>query len=172
MGWNDLRALHAAGQNIGAHGWSHTLLTHCNEKELHTELESARSTLEDKLSASITTMSLPGGRYNRRVLEACSKAGYTQVYTSIPRTEPALTGQIVVGRLNVRGDMTAEWIADILRPGNQTIAKLGRQYKVKDAAKGLLGDRLYEKAWALLNRKEPDTDEGEATVDEDSARHQ
>jgi peptidoglycan/xylan/chitin deacetylase (PgdA/CDA1 family) len=171
MGWNDLRALHAAGQNIGAHGWSHTLLTHCDEKELQTELVSARTMLEDKLGASITTMSLPGGRYNRRVLEACSKAGYTQVYTSIPRAEPAPPGSII-GRLNVRGDMKAEWIADVLRPGSQTLDKLGRQYKLKEAAKGLLGDRLYEKAWALLNRKEPNADEGEATVDEDSARHQ
>lgn len=171
MGWNDLRALHAAGQNIGAHGWSHTLLTHCDEKDLQTELVKARTTLEDKLGSSITTMSLPGGRYNRRVLEACSRAGYAQVYTSIPRSEPASPGPIV-GRLNVRGDMKAEWIEDVLRPGSQTLDKLGRQYKIKEAAKGVLGDRLYEKVWALLNRKEPDTDEGEATVDEDSARHQ
>jgi hypothetical protein len=162
MGWNDLRALHAAGQTIGAHGWSHTLLTHCDEEQLQTELVSARTTLEDKLGTSITTISLPGGRYNRRVLEACSKAGYTQVYTSIPRAESELHGAIV-GRLNVRGDMKAEWIAGVLQPGSQTIAKLGRQYKMKEAAKSMLGDRVYEKVWALLNRKEPETDEGEAT---------
>jgi len=171
MGWNDLRSLHAAGQYIGAHGWSHTLLTHCDEKGLQTELVSAKVALEDKLGTSITTMSLPGGRYSRRILEACWKAGYEQVYTSIPRGEPALPGPIV-GRLNIRGDMKSQWIADVLQPESQILAGLGRQYKIKQAAKGLLGDRLYEKAWALLNRKEPDTDEGEATIDEDPARHQ
>lgn len=171
MGWSDLRALHAAGQEIGAHGWSHTLLTHCNDKELQTELASARITLEDNLGTSIATMSLPGGRYNQRVLEACSQAGYTQVYTSIPRSEPASPGAIV-GRLNIRGDMKPDWIADVLQPESQVLARLGRQYRVKVAAKALLGDRLYEKAWAVLNRKEPDTDQGEATIDEDSARHQ
>jgi peptidoglycan/xylan/chitin deacetylase (PgdA/CDA1 family) len=171
MEWSDLRALHAAGQDIGAHGWSHRLLTHCDEKELQTELASARVTLEDKLGTSITTMSLPGGRYNRRVLTACSEAGYTQVYTSIPRDEPASPGEIV-GRLNILGNMKAEWIADVLGPESQILARLGRQYKIKEAAKGLLGDRLYEKAWAFLNRKEPDTDEGEATVNENFARHQ
>ena len=87
MGWPELRALHESGQMIGAHGWSHTLLTHCSEKDLQTELSSARLTLEDKLGTSITTMSLPGGRYNRRVLAACQEAGYTQIYTSVPRAE-------------------------------------------------------------------------------------
>ena len=37
MGWQELRALHQAGQLIGAHGWSHALLTHCSETGLHRE---------------------------------------------------------------------------------------------------------------------------------------
>lgn len=164
MGWNELRALHMAGQSIGAHGWTHTLLTHCSEKDLQTELLSARTTLEDKLGTSITTMSLPGGRYNRRVLAACVEAGYSQVYSSIPRSEPASRG-LMVGRLNIRGDMKTEWIAQILQPESRTLTSLGRQYKTKEAAKALLGDRLYEKAWALLNRKEPDTDDVEAAAE-------
>jgi peptidoglycan/xylan/chitin deacetylase (PgdA/CDA1 family) len=158
MGWPELRALHESGQSIGAHGWTHTLLTHCTEKDLETELSTARLTLEDKLGTSITTMSLPGGRYNRRVLAACEEAGYLQVYTSVPKAEPLPLG-VTVGRLNIRGDMQPEWIANLVQPGSSTLSRLGRQYQVKAAAKGLLGDRLYEKLWALLNRKEPDSDE-------------
>lgn len=161
MGWNELRALHQAGQAIGAHGWTHTLLTHCSKDELKTELNGARTELEDKLGVPITTMSLPGGRYNRRVLAACAEAGYTQVYTSIPRSEPVVPGTMV-GRLNIRGNMTPEWIAELLRPESGTLAGLGRQYKVKQAAKALLGDRLYEATWAILNRREPEHDDAEA----------
>jgi peptidoglycan/xylan/chitin deacetylase (PgdA/CDA1 family) len=159
MGWDELRALHQAGQVIGAHGWTHTLLTHCDAKQLHHELVDARRTLEDKLGISITTMSLPGGRYNRRVLAACQEAGYTQVFTSIPRveTDPAAT---TIGRLNVRGDMTLEWIAKLLQPGSSVLPRLARQYQAKATAKSLLGDYLYEKLWAILNRKESDTDIG------------
>ena len=159
MGWKELRLLHEAGQPIGAHGWTHKLLTHCTEEELRTELGSARLTLEDKLGAAITTMSLPGGRYNRRVLAACEEAGYTEVYTSIPRTEAAPIGPLV-GRLNIRGDMTLEWISSLFQPDSNVLTGLGRQYQLKAAAKTLLGDRLYEKLWALLNRKEPDTYDG------------
>ena len=32
MGWPELRLLHSAGHSIGAHGWTHTLLTHCNDE--------------------------------------------------------------------------------------------------------------------------------------------
>lgn len=171
MGWSELRSLHQSGQSIGAHGWTHTLLTHCSDKDLYTELSRARMLLEDKLGTSITTMSLPGGRYNRRVLTACKEAGYTQVYASIPRSEPASLGPLI-GRLNIRGDMKPEWIAAVLQPESRALARLGRQYELKKAAKALLGDRTYEKVWALLNRQEPDRDSGEAMANEDSAHHQ
>jgi hypothetical protein len=157
MGWSELRSLLEAGQLIGAHGWTHTLLTHCSDRDLQTELIMARLTLEDKLGSAITTMSLPGGRYNRRVLSACERAGYEQVYTSIPRLESSAPG-FLVGRVNIRGDMTSEWISSLFQDEDTVLSRMGRQYRMKAAAKTLLGDSLYEKLWALLNRKEPDTD--------------
>jgi peptidoglycan/xylan/chitin deacetylase (PgdA/CDA1 family) len=168
MNWQELRALHQAGQIIGAHGWTHTLLTHCNTKELHHELVDARLMLEDKLGTSITTMSLPGGRYNQQILTVCQNAGYTQVFTSAPKAEPDAAAQ-TIGRLNIRGDMTLEWMEKLFQPGSNLLSSLERQYKRKATAKSLLGDRLYEKLWAVLNRKEPD--EEEAATNEDSAHH-
>ena len=161
MGWPELQSLHRAGHVIGAHGWTHTLLTHCSERELQTELRDARLTLEDKLGTAITTMSLPGGRYNGRVLAACERAGYREVYTSIPRAESLPLGA-TVGRLNIRGDMQPEWIAKLFEPGGDLLNSLGKQYGRKEAAKKLLGDKLYAKLWALVNRKEAETDGGDA----------
>lgn len=157
MGWQELRSLRECGQLIGAHGWSHALLTRCTPRELDVELGNARSVLEDKLGISISTMSLPGGRYNRRVLAACRKAGYTQIYTSVPRVEHEPLG-FTVGRLNVRGDWPLEWIQNVLQPGSRALSRLERQYRIKALAKTVAGDRLYEKLWALVNRKEPDGD--------------
>ncbi len=160
MGWRELRSLHESGQLIGAHGWSHAFLTRCTPKDLDMELGKARSILEDKLGTSIITMSLPGGRYNRRVLAACREAGYTQVYTSVPRAEREPLG-FTVGRLNVRGDRPPEWIRNVLQPGSRVLSNLERQYRMKAVAKTVVGDCLYEKLWALLNRKEPDSGDGE-----------
>jgi hypothetical protein len=68
--------------------------------------------------------------------------------------------------------MSLEWIASLFLPGSRVLSGLERQYQIKSAAKSLLGDRLYEKLWAILNRKEPDIDAGEATARENSAHHQ
>lgn len=170
MGWPELRSLHDAGHHIGAHGWTHTLLTHCSSKDLQLELVDARRALEDKLGTSITTMSLPGGRFNRRVLAACQEAGYTEIFTSIPKAEPLPLGP-TVGRLNVRGDMQSSWISSLFEPRSTVLGKLEREYRIKDSAKSLIGDRLYAKLWSLLNRAEPDTVPGNTSDHEDSAHY-
>ncbi len=155
MDWPELRALHDAGHLIGAHGWSHALLTHCTSNDLQRELVHARLVMEEKLGIPVTTMSLPGGRFNRRVIAACHEAGYTEVFTSMPKPELIPTGYLV-GRLNIRGDMKLSWISALLQPGSKTLAGLKRQYRMKSAAKSLLGDRAYAKLWGLLNREETD----------------
>jgi peptidoglycan/xylan/chitin deacetylase (PgdA/CDA1 family) len=155
MDWPEIRSLQQAGHAIGAHGWSHQLLTHCSGQELHTELDRSRLSLEDKLGCAVTTMSLPGGRYNRKVLAACEASGYTHVYTSVPRLERDPLG-VTIGRLNILGDMQPEWIAKLFLPDSPALAKLQRRHRMKESVKALLGDRLYEKVWASLNRSELD----------------
>ena len=120
--------------------------------------------MEEKLGTPITTMSLPGGRYNRHVLAACQEASYHQIFTSIPKAEPEPAG-LTVGRLNVRGDMSLEWIANLFQPESNVLANLERQYQRKQTAKSLLGDTLYEKLWAILNRKEQEHDPKEPAAE-------
>jgi hypothetical protein len=116
--------------------------------------------LEEKLGTPITTLSLPGGRFNRRVLDACREAGYSQVYTSVPKAEREASG-FLIGRLNIRGDMSLEWIRNVLRPETGALRNLERQYRMKAAAKAVLGDGLYDKLWAVLNRREPKSSDSE-----------
>lgn len=170
MDWPELRSLQQAGHRIGAHGWSHTLLTHCSSNDLQIELVDARQILEDKLGVAITTMSLPGGRFNPRVLAACQEAGYALIYTSIPKTESLPAGP-TVGRLNVRGSMQSNWISSLFEPRSASLAGLEREYRMKAAAKNLLGDRLYAKLWSLLNRAEPDAVSGNTSDHENPAHH-
>jgi len=105
-------------------------------------------------------MSLPGGRANRRVLAACAEAGYKQIYTSVPQAENLPLGA-TVGRVNIHGGVQPEWIAKLFEPGGSALSRLHRQYRMKETAKKLLGDRLYTGLWALVNRSEPGTDGGE-----------
>ena len=163
MGWAELRALQNDGQRIGAHGWTHTLLTRCSDAELQKELGDARHALEDKLGIAVTTMSLPGGRYNRRVLAACRAAGYSQVFTSIPRAEAAPGGWLA-GRVNMRSGASLRAICALLQPRSAALAKLRREYRIKQAAQTILGDSLYMNLWSRLNRREQDEQHGLITA--------
>ena len=151
MSWNQLREVAQAGHSIGAHGWSHRLLTHCSDVEMETELGRARAMLQDRLGLSITSISLPGGRFDKRVLAACRRHGYTQIFTSIPRVE-ALPSTEIVGRLNLRSDARREWLESVLASPTGPIRRIERQYRLKTIAQRIMGDTLYAKVWARVNK--------------------
>ena len=155
MGWPELRALQQAGQQIGAHGWSHQLLTHCTRDELRRELVDTRKSLEDGLGIPVTTMSLPGGRFNRRVLLACRDAGYERVFTSEPKAQSEIGNQTpqdpLIGRVNLLASSDVILLKKLLAPGSNELAALERSYRLKRTAKLLLGDTLYAKVWAIAN---------------------
>jgi peptidoglycan/xylan/chitin deacetylase (PgdA/CDA1 family) len=171
MGWQQVRSLIEAGHIVGAHGWSHALLTHCSAKELDSELNASRKLLEDKLGILVTTMSLPGGRYNRRVLAACEEAGYTKVYTSEPRFESPVS-KLTIGRVNISSDRSARWMRALLQPQGRELSKLQRQYGIKRTAKVFLGDWAYEKLWAAMTRSGTKTQVQPTTAHEDPAINQ
>jgi len=171
MDWPHLKELLHGGQQIGAHGWSHTLLTHCTDNQLFTELNNARQTLEDKLGVPITTVSLPGGRFNQRVLAACRDAGYPHIYTSVPKAESVPVGELI-GRLNIRSDMSREWIASVFHKDGRTLSGLASKYRWKTAAQSMMGDRLYQRLWALLNRQGSNSEEDREAANEHPAHYQ
>jgi hypothetical protein len=164
MNWPQVRELQGSGQHIGAHGMTHKLLTACSDVELQRELRGAKELLEDRLGAEVSVMSLPGGRANGRVLQACGEAGYRQIFTSAPKAEFMEEGPRTVGRLNLLAGVSVAWLEQVLRPETGALAKLQRSHQAKTAAKLVLGDRLYAKLWALANREETPATEAEALV--------
>jgi len=157
MNWSQVRDLHTAGQRIGAHGWSHKLLTHCSPDELKLELFDARKLLEDELGAPVTSLSFPGGRFNKRILGVCLDAGYTSMFSSTPQLTKLPIGPLT-GRLNVRGDWTFSYIQKLLDPEKNVLRSLERQDKLKGLAKKILGDSLYGRIWSAANRESSNTD--------------
>ena len=152
----DLRTLKTSGMGIGAHGWSHKLLTHCTAAELNQELVVAKAKLEDVLGTPVTSISLPGGRCNARVLRACYAAGYGEVFTSSPTVRSGLQTSTTIGRLNIRGDISVAWLERVLNLDSGVLVKLQRSDRLKSTAKAILGDRLYAGVWKIANRQETD----------------
>jgi peptidoglycan-N-acetylglucosamine deacetylase len=72
----DLKDLHAAGFEIGAHTVSHKLLWGLSSVELAREIDPCKPTLEDIVGNEVRMFCYPCGRYDSNVVRALRKAGY------------------------------------------------------------------------------------------------
>jgi peptidoglycan/xylan/chitin deacetylase (PgdA/CDA1 family) len=79
---DDVRALHAAGMPIGCHGMRHRPWRGLDRRTLDEELVAARALLEEIVEEPVTRASCPFGAYDRRVLAALRRHGYSRIYTS------------------------------------------------------------------------------------------
>ncbi|HOL71490.1 MAG TPA: polysaccharide deacetylase family protein [Bryobacteraceae bacterium] len=150
----DLRSLARAGHEIGSHGWSHALLTRCSESELAEELRRSRAFLEDCLGQAVTSISMPGGRWNDRVLAACAEAGYRRVYNSEPHRRPGpRCGVELAGRWMVRRTTDTGGLMRVVRAGGARRLLLRAQHEVKSVVRRLAGDALYQRMWQTLGSR-------------------
>jgi peptidoglycan/xylan/chitin deacetylase (PgdA/CDA1 family) len=150
FGWNDLRTLQAAGHSIQSHGWSHKFLTFCSEAELAHELRASKQSLEDNLASAVEEISVPGGRWDRRVLHGCAAAGYRRVYVSDPWVEAEIDGVEVIGRFMVRRTTTTAELEKIVAKDRSALRKLRLRSQLRGSLVGVLGDSLYHRLWCRL----------------------
>jgi hypothetical protein len=150
LGWDDLRALQAAGHPVQSHGWSHKFLTFCSEAELAHELRASKQSLEDNLGSAVEAISVPGGRWNRQVIHACAAAGYRRVYVSDPWVETEMDGVEVIGRFMVRRTTTISELEKIVAKDPSALRNLRLRSQLRGGLVGVLGDSLYHRLWCRL----------------------
>lgn len=150
LGWEQLKALQTAGHSIQSHGWSHKFLTFCSEAELAHELRASKQSLEDRLGNSVEEISVPGGRWDRRVIAACAAAGYRRVYVSDPWVATEIEGVKVTGRFMVRRSTTLVELEKIIEQDQSALQKLRMRSQIRQGFVGLLGDSLYHRLWCRL----------------------
>jgi Polysaccharide deacetylase len=150
LGWDELKALQAAGHSVQSHGWSHKFLTFCSEADLAHELRASKQSLEDHLGSAVEEISVPGGRWNQRVLQACAAAGYRRVYISDPWIETEISGVEAIGRFMVRRTTTIAQFEKIVAKDPGTLRKLRLRSQLKEGVVSMLGDSLYHRLWCRL----------------------
>lgn len=161
MDWNGVRRLASHGHTIGSHSATHAFLTSCNASQMHEELAGSRLTLEDQLGYEVSSISMPGGRWNEDVLRACAVAGYKTVYTSEPGYfRPAfVSGDLrmptVIGRFAVQRRASLSAIKGYSDGTWLTTKRLQTLYQVRGGIRRLLGDRTYQRLWSHLFRTVP-----------------
>ena len=166
MTWKQLAELARCGHEVQSHGWSHILLTQCSAKELQIELLRSKRDLEDHLGAKVNAISLPGGRWNRRVLEACRESGYEQVFTSDPwMVSEDVMGLQIAGRWMVTRNMNAQRIHFLLRGKGAALYLLRAKHLAKETAKLMLGDNAYRSLWRMWANKNKSQEHAGITSD-------
>ena len=150
LSWEELKKLRSAGHSVQSHGWSHRFLTWCDEGELDYELRVSRHAIEDRLGAAVQELSIPGGRWDARVLRACAEAGYERVYVSESWLDAESFGVNVLGRFMVRNNTSLEQLERIVRRDPVTLRKMKMRSQIRKGIVNLVGDDRYHRLWCRL----------------------
>jgi peptidoglycan/xylan/chitin deacetylase (PgdA/CDA1 family) len=150
LGWDELRQLQAAGHSVQSQGWSHKFLTSCSEGDLNDELRMSKHAIEDRLGKVVEEISIPGGRWNTRVLRACADAGYRTVYVSEPWMASEMFGVRVLGRFMVRNNTSPGQLERIVRGDRATLRKIKMRSRIRKGIVSLVGDDRYHRLWCRL----------------------
>ncbi len=145
-----MKELHNAGHSVQSHGWSHKFLTACNEEELAFELKASKEAIEHKLGCAVEEISVPGGRWDRRVIEACGRAGYKRVYVSDPWINDEISGVVVLGRFMVRRTTSLAELRKMVQRDKHALWTMKMRSQVKKNIVRVLGDGLYHRLWCRL----------------------
>jgi peptidoglycan/xylan/chitin deacetylase (PgdA/CDA1 family) len=76
MSWDHLRALVAAGHEVGSHTLSHPLLTAVGDAQLAREVAGSKARIEAELGTPCEAFCYPNGDCDERVASAVRRAGY------------------------------------------------------------------------------------------------
>jgi peptidoglycan/xylan/chitin deacetylase (PgdA/CDA1 family) len=117
-----IRALAAAGMEIGCHGMRHRPWRGLDADALREELVEAKGILEAVVERPVTEAACPFGSYDRRVLKTLRSAGYRRAYTSDRGT--TRPGDFVQARTSVGPGDDADLLERISAPSLPRRAKL------------------------------------------------
>ena len=124
----EVRDLIQAGMTVGSHGMRHLPWRSAGDQELQEELAGAANDIAKATRQPIRQVACPFGSYDRRVLNAIRKCGFTRVYTVDGGS--AKPGAWLQSRYTVRASDTP---ADIERrarsPRGNTIPAAVREVK-------------------------------------------
>ncbi len=137
MNWEQIKELSDSGMIIGSHGMTHRILTELNDVELYHELRESKRVLEENLSCSIDTLSIPRGFCSQKVMNKATEIGYKTIFTSDDR-------------IVVRSDWDLDRFISVINNGPSLMDKA--KELIKKSARRTLGDRNYDKIRSGLLR--------------------
>jgi peptidoglycan/xylan/chitin deacetylase (PgdA/CDA1 family) len=137
-----LRELSGSGFEIGSHSMTHRFLPDLDDAGLRQELLESKHRLEEMIGKPVRHFSCPGGRYDRRVAVCAREAGYATVANSRARENSRSSDPYAIGRVAIMRDTNLTNFQNIC--AGRELWKMELRAAIRDAAKRLLGNRLYD----------------------------
>ena len=150
MDWRQIRALHAAGMEIGSHTLTHRPPSTLSDDELRYELHESRRVLEDGLGAPVTSLSSPTGFFNPRMRVIAHEVGYQALCFGRIGLAPDQGDPFSLKRVAVKYTTPQAEFAALLRFEPQTLRRLRRQQWVRSFARQAFGPKAYLQVRRLL----------------------
>lgn len=129
----ELRAISAAGFEIGSHGLHHRRLTTLAPEDLARELTASRHALEEVLGQGVTSFAYPYGDHDQTVVDATRQAGYgtactTQSGWALRDGDPFRIRRLTIGHRDSLGTFVRKlaWATNDGRWGPHLTARLRR----------------------------------------------
>jgi hypothetical protein len=142
-----LRELSSAGFEIGCHSMTHVYLSDLSPEGLRFEIAGAKEKLEQLLGKPVEHFSCPGGRWSRKVAQEAQATGFRSVATSRIGANAPVADRFRLARVAVlRGTQLGKF-ERLCRVEGLLLPQI--RDAILSAAKGVLGNTLYDKVWSL-----------------------
>jgi peptidoglycan/xylan/chitin deacetylase (PgdA/CDA1 family) len=153
MNWQQIRALHSFGMEIGSHTLTHRPPATLDDDDLRYELRESQARLEDGLGAPVTSISSPTGFFNPRMRLIAREVGYHALCFGQVGLALDNGDAFALKRLAVKRGMSAAQFHALLRFDAGLIRRLRRRQWVRDVARHILGPSGYLQLRRILTQK-------------------
>jgi len=102
-GWDEVRALAAAGVAIGSHTRHHRRLSQLGATEREAELVGSLAELREQVPGAAAVIAYPNGDHDEAVCRATAEAGYEAAFTTEKGRNDASTDRYRLRRVSVHG---------------------------------------------------------------------
>jgi peptidoglycan/xylan/chitin deacetylase (PgdA/CDA1 family) len=157
MSWSELRALAAAGMEIGTHSVSHRPPSSLSRAELEAELRDSKKAIEDGLGIPVLTASSPTGFTSAAMIPLARDAGYRALCFGHVGLWAGASDTFGIPRIPVKLGTSAEEARRLALGDPALIRRLRRSQVIRDGLKRALGVERYLalRRWLMRGSKPP-----------------
>lgn len=148
MTHGQVRELHALGVEIGCHSQTHAYLTDVDDAHLREETAGAKDRLEQIAGVPVDHFSCPGGRWDRRVVNAVKQANFRTMATSVTGLNFTATDRFALNRVAILDGLSSDQLPRICRGEGLLLTQL--KEKTGAVLQRIMGNRAYDSIRDLI----------------------